>query len=43
MCACTSFADVIWRGSERFQLPRVLVRDWSGEELARRLWRWFRG
>jgi len=42
-CACSNFVDVVWRGSNRFQLPRVLVRDWDGDEFASRLERWFRG
>jgi peptidoglycan/xylan/chitin deacetylase (PgdA/CDA1 family) len=42
-CACANFADMLWRGSDRFQLPPVLVRDWDGEEFTRRLRRWFRG
>ena len=42
-CACSNLADVVWRGSDRFQLPRVLVRDWDGETFARRLGKWFRG
>lgn len=42
-CACSSFADVVWRGTDRFQLPRVLVRDWDGETFASRLREWFHG
>ena len=42
-CACSNFSDVVWRGSDRFQLPRVLVRDWDGDEFASQLERWFRG
>ena len=34
MCACSNFADVVWRGSDRFQLPRVLVRNWDGDAFA---------
>jgi peptidoglycan/xylan/chitin deacetylase (PgdA/CDA1 family) len=40
-CACSSRADAVRLSTERFQLPRVVVRDWSGEEFARRLSRWF--
>ena len=42
-CACSNIADIVWRGTDRFQLPRMLVRDWDGEMLARRLREWFRG
>ena len=42
-CACSNVADVVCRASDRFQLPRVLVRDWDGDEFARRLKGWFRG
>lgn len=39
--ACSTVADVIWRRSDCFQLPRVIVEDWDGEEFARRLEQWF--
>jgi peptidoglycan/xylan/chitin deacetylase (PgdA/CDA1 family) len=40
--ACSNFRDVIWRGTHPFQLPRFVVRDWDGDELAARLDSWFR-
>ena len=35
--ACSAFQGAVFRASPRFELPRFLVEDWSGEELARRL------
>jgi glycosyltransferase involved in cell wall biosynthesis/peptidoglycan/xylan/chitin deacetylase (PgdA/CDA1 family) len=35
--ACAAFHGVIFRASPRFELPRFLVEDWSGDELADRL------
>jgi peptidoglycan/xylan/chitin deacetylase (PgdA/CDA1 family) len=39
--ACTSVSGLVWRGSDRFQLPRVIVFDCNGDEFARRLKHWF--
>lgn len=40
-CACSTIADVVRRTSDPFQLPRVWVRNCSGERLAKQLARWF--
>jgi peptidoglycan/xylan/chitin deacetylase (PgdA/CDA1 family) len=40
--ACSRFTDVVWRGSDHYQLPRIVVQDWPGEEFARRLKGWLR-
>jgi peptidoglycan/xylan/chitin deacetylase (PgdA/CDA1 family) len=39
-CAGASEAEPVTRWSERYRLPRMLVRDWDGGELARRLHGW---
>lgn len=41
--ACSTFEDTVRRRVDRFQLPRVEIRDWDGEEFARRLSRWIGG
>lgn len=33
-CACSNFGGTVWYGTNRYQLPRVLVRNWSAEEFA---------
>jgi peptidoglycan/xylan/chitin deacetylase (PgdA/CDA1 family) len=35
--ACTSRPDLIWSAAERFEIPRVVVGDWTGPDLLRRL------
>ena len=42
-CACSSFAGVVRRSNDRLQLPRVYVRNWGGDRLARQLGKWFDG
>jgi len=40
-CACTTGPGSIWRGSDRFQLPRHGVENWPREEFAQKLSQWF--
>jgi len=42
-CACSTVTGVVRRSSDPFQLPRVWVRNCSGERLATQLDRWFEG
>jgi peptidoglycan/xylan/chitin deacetylase (PgdA/CDA1 family) len=37
--ACANFPGRVWRRSDRFQLPRLLVRNWGGDSFER----WLRG
>lgn len=39
-CACASYQDIVWRGSDRFHLPRFWVQDWDGEAFSGRLRLW---
>lgn len=40
-CACSTAEGTVGRGADSFQLPRFEVKDWDGQEFARRLNRWF--
>ena len=42
VCACSSQPDAVFRTANRFQLPRLGVRDWDGDTFARWL-RWWIG
>jgi peptidoglycan/xylan/chitin deacetylase (PgdA/CDA1 family) len=42
-CACSSQSDAVWANANRFQLPRIVVRDWDGDTFGRHLSSWFRG
>jgi peptidoglycan/xylan/chitin deacetylase (PgdA/CDA1 family) len=40
-CACSNFAGVVGQSTDRFQLPRVHVENWDGDEFTKLLSRWF--
>jgi peptidoglycan/xylan/chitin deacetylase (PgdA/CDA1 family) len=40
-CACANIPGIVRSRADRFQLPRVVVRDWDGDEFGRRLKEWF--
>ena len=41
--ACANSPATVWRRSDSFQLPRLLVRDWDGETFERWLSGWMSG
>jgi peptidoglycan/xylan/chitin deacetylase (PgdA/CDA1 family) len=42
-CACANFPEIIWKGTDLFQLPRIIVRDWDGDTFACQLRSWWGG
>ncbi len=42
-CACSTVPRAVWKDADVFQLPRIVIRDWDGEEFARRLTGWLHG
>jgi peptidoglycan/xylan/chitin deacetylase (PgdA/CDA1 family) len=43
VCACSTHSDVVWRGVNCFQLPRLGVRDWDAETFTDWLRWWIDG
>jgi len=41
-CACSTAVKPVESDTDLFQLPRIEVHDWNGEEFAERLSRWLR-
>ena len=41
--ACANWPGTVCRGTDVMRLPRFVVRDWDGDEFARRLGDWLRG
>ncbi|MDQ3623289.1 MAG: polysaccharide deacetylase family protein, partial [Verrucomicrobiota bacterium] len=41
-CACSTVCGMVWPAANRFELPRIEVQDWDGEEFQARLSSWFR-
>ena len=42
-CACSTSPGPVGRCTDRLQLSRIVIEDWDGDELAKRLSMWFDG
>ncbi len=40
-CACSTHEESVWHKSDRYQLPRFGVQNWSGAEFEHRIQKWF--
>jgi peptidoglycan/xylan/chitin deacetylase (PgdA/CDA1 family) len=40
-CACAAFSGLVRPDTDRFRLPRMIIRDWNGDAFATRLERWW--
>lgn len=43
MSACANYPGLVWNTRNRYEWPRMLVRDWDGDEFCRRLRSWWSG
>lgn len=43
MSACANYPGLVWSSRNRYEWPRILVRDWDGEEFSQRLRKWSSG
>lgn len=43
ICACASYDDIAWRGSNLFRLPRFWIPNWNGATFSGWLQRWLHG
>jgi peptidoglycan/xylan/chitin deacetylase (PgdA/CDA1 family) len=41
ICACSTIEETVWRGDNRFLLPRCGVANWNGQEFSEKIQEWF--